>query len=118
MANELTSAVRPYDSVGRYGGEEFLIVAPGCTLQETWELAERVRDSVANRTTSGQVHKFSITLSLGFVAGTADSDIESLLHAADDALYHAKRSGRNRVEPQLPFSGAEGLRQHLATSDV
>jgi diguanylate cyclase (GGDEF)-like protein len=118
MANELTSAVRPYDSVGRYGGEEFLIVAPGCTLQETWELAERVRDSVANRATSGQVHKFSITLSLGFVAGTADSDVESLLHAADDALYHAKRSGRNRVEPQLPLSGAEGLRQHLATSDV
>jgi diguanylate cyclase (GGDEF)-like protein len=103
MANELTTAVRPYDSVGRYGGEEFLIVAPGCSLEETWELAERVRNSVANRSTSGQVHKLAMTLSLGFVAGGPESEIESLLHAADEALYLAKRSGRNRVEPQLAF---------------
>jgi diguanylate cyclase (GGDEF)-like protein len=101
MANELIFAVRPYDSVGRYGGEEFLIVAPACTLEETWDLAERVRNSVANRTTSGQLHKLSVTLSLGFVTGGSESEVESLLHAADEALYQAKRSGRNRVEPQL-----------------
>jgi two-component system, cell cycle response regulator len=96
----LTAAVRPYDSVGRYGGEEFLIVAPGCSLKETWELAERVRNSVANRTTSDQVHKLSVTLSLGFASGGAESDLEGLLHAADNAMYQAKRAGRNRVEPQ------------------
>ncbi|HZR56695.1 MAG TPA: GGDEF domain-containing protein [Terriglobales bacterium] len=109
IANELTSAVRPYDSVGRYGGEEFLIVAPGCTEKETWELAERMRNSVANRATSGQVHKLSISLSLGFVAGASESEIESLLHAADEALYLAKRSGRNRVEPQLASACATSI---------
>jgi diguanylate cyclase (GGDEF)-like protein len=100
VASELIAAVRPYDSVGRYGGEEFLIVAPGCSPKETWELAERVRNSVANRTTSDQVHKLSVTLSLGFGAGGPECDIESLLNAADKALYQAKRMGRNRVEPQ------------------
>jgi diguanylate cyclase (GGDEF)-like protein len=119
VANELMAAVRPYDSVGRYGGEEFLIVAPGCSLNETWELAERVRNSVANRTTSDQVHKLSVTLSLGFVASDPESDIESLLHAADKALYKAKRMGRNRVEPHGGSARLEtAVRLNAATDDL
>jgi len=47
IASGIAAVVRPYDSVGRYGGEEFLIVAPGCGIAETWELAERVRVHVA-----------------------------------------------------------------------
>ena len=47
IASSIAAVVRPYDSVGRCGGEEFLIVAPGCGMAETWELAERVRSHVA-----------------------------------------------------------------------
>jgi diguanylate cyclase (GGDEF)-like protein len=113
VANELTSAVRPYDSVGRYGGEEFLIVAPGCSIKETWELAERVRNSVANRATSDQVHKLSVTLSLGFASGGAQSELEGLLHTADNALYRAKRAGRNRVEPEAGAPPHDALSRAL-----
>jgi diguanylate cyclase (GGDEF)-like protein len=113
VANELIAAVRPYDSVGRYGGEEFLIVAPGCSLKETWELAERVRNSVANRTTSDQVHKLSVTLSLGFASGRPQSELEGLLHTADNALYRAKRAGRNRVEPQAGAPPHDALSRAL-----
>ena len=61
--------VRPYDSVGRYGGEEFLIVAPGCGIAETWELAERVRVHVAgcNIITGGS--NVQVSLSLGIATG-------------------------------------------------
>ena len=48
IASGIAAMVRPYDSVGRIGGEEFLIVAPNCDLGQTWELAERVRLYVAN----------------------------------------------------------------------
>jgi diguanylate cyclase (GGDEF)-like protein len=101
IASGIAAVVRPYDSVGRYGGEEFLIVAPGCGVGETWELAERVRVHVAgcNIITGGS--SVQVSLSLGVAAAQAADDIEKLLHAADAALYQAKNAGRNRVEPSL-----------------
>ena len=105
VASEIALALRPYDSVGRYGGEEFLIVAPVCDLAQTRDLAERVRDRVENRTIMVKEKRAKVTLSMGVAAGSFAMVTESLLHAADTALYSAKSNGRNRVEPQAESSG-------------
>jgi diguanylate cyclase (GGDEF)-like protein len=101
MAKEVGSVLRPYDSLGRYGGEEFLIVAPGCGLLETAELAERVRAHIQNHVTVVKGRPLTVTLSLGIATGSLSSDLDRLLHAADETLYAAKNRGRNRVEPAL-----------------
>jgi diguanylate cyclase (GGDEF)-like protein len=101
IASEIAAVVRPYDSVGRYGGEEFLIVAPGCGISETWELAERVRNCVAHCSVMVGGSSVSVSLSLGIATGNSAADAEQLLHAADTAMYQAKNAGRNRVEPGL-----------------
>jgi diguanylate cyclase (GGDEF)-like protein len=109
IASAMAAVVRPYDSVGRYGGEEFLIVAPGCTPAETWELAERVRRHIAacSIVVAGEA-KVSVTMSMGIATGESASDSEKLLHAADAALYLAKSAGRDRVEPQLGRAATVG----------
>lgn len=101
IATGIAAMVRPYDSVGRIGGEEFLIVAPNCDLGETWELAERVRLHVAGCRIMADGEAVRVSLSLGVATATAASQLEKLLHNADTALYLAKNSGRNRVEPSL-----------------
>ncbi len=95
----LRAAVRPYDAVGRFGGEEFLVVLPRCDVTAALTIAERMRGKVEGErfeTTSGVVRA---TLSLG-VATTAlgpVADAPGLIEAADRALYRAKADGRNRV---------------------
>ena len=101
IATGIAAVLRPYDSVGRCGGEEFLIVAPGCDLTETWELAERVRSHVANCNIIVGGASVKVSLSLGVATAGSANDIEKLLHAADSALYQAKNAGRNRVEPSM-----------------
>jgi diguanylate cyclase (GGDEF)-like protein len=104
IAHRLTGSVRPYDSVGRYGGEEFLIILPNCDRQNTLASAERLRYSVAEApivTTAGPI---PVAVSIGLVS-TAHSkqrvDSSTLLRGADDALYIAKAKGRNRVESAI-----------------
>jgi diguanylate cyclase (GGDEF)-like protein len=99
IASSIAAVVRPYDSVGRCGGEEFLIVAPGCGLAETWELAERVRSHVAGCSIIVGGTSVQVSLSLGVATGQTAAEMEKLLCAADVALYQAKNAGRNRVEP-------------------
>jgi diguanylate cyclase (GGDEF)-like protein len=101
IASGIAAMVRPYDSVGRYGGEEFLIIAPGCGIGETWELAERVRAHVAGCSIMAGGSAVHVTLSLGVATGESATDLEKVLQAADAALYGAKHAGRNRVEPSL-----------------
>jgi two-component system cell cycle response regulator len=90
---------RLYDFVGRYGGEEFLLVLPGCDLSAARLVAERVRNAVAATPISVGAVQLSVSVSLG-VACTSSARDESatVLQAADEALYRAKRRGRNRVE--------------------
>jgi two-component system cell cycle response regulator len=96
----MQASVRAYDSVGRYGGEEFLIVSPGCGLSEATAQAERLRRSVAAEEISlpdGQ--SLAATLSLGVATISPEANQPGdLLRAADEALYAAKKNGRNRVE--------------------
>jgi diguanylate cyclase (GGDEF)-like protein len=114
IATGIAAVVRPYDSVGRCGGEEFLIVAPGCDLPETWELAERVRSHVAGSNILVAGSEVRVSLSLGIATGETSADIEKLLHAADTALYQAKHAGRNRVEPDM--KSAASVRETLAAA--
>ncbi len=98
----LAAAVRSYDWVGRYGGEEFLIIVPGCDAAGLNASAERLRQSVSEQPFESPVGPLSVTLSLGAViagAGKMETlDCEALLRAADEALYAAKAKGRNRIE--------------------
>ena len=99
FVRRLGASVRPYDAVGRYGGEEFLIVLPGCDENCTAKQAERMREALANEPMSFQDESRLITCSYGATAWMPGSsaDEESLIRIADDALYRAKRQGRNRV---------------------
>lgn len=96
-ARRIGQAVRSYDFVGRYGGEEFLAVLSNCPLSELRAIAERARCAVADTTISTQAGDISVTVSVGGVASSDGIEDLELLANADSALYDAKRAGRNRV---------------------
>lgn len=97
--SRMSSSLRPYDAVGRYGGEEFLIVLPGCDVPFGLACAERLRKSLARDGIQVGDRLLPVTCSVGVAASAGDheSDAEALLSAADQALYRAKAEGRNRV---------------------
>jgi len=100
VARRMTSCVRPYDTVGRYGGEEFLIVVPASDRQGTLVLAERIRRAIESQPVTTEVGAVKVTLSLGVAVSDPAKPAESqtLLQMADEALYRAKDHGRNRSE--------------------
>jgi len=98
-ARVLRGAIRATDGVGRYGGEEFLIILPGTDAAGAAVLAERLRSAVEGspvRDAAGE--PFSVTISLGVGEHADGDDQDSLVTRADTALYRAKAGGRNRVE--------------------
>jgi two-component system, cell cycle response regulator len=92
-------AMRPYDAIGRYGGEEFICVLSGCGEQDVRSHAERIRAEVAASPIEWMRHRVMITSSFGAVAGipTAGMTPDQLIRLADESLYRAKRAGRNCV---------------------
>lgn len=106
IANRMLAAIRPDDLVGRYGGEEFLIVLPGCDESATLKVCERIRARVNESPLIHQELKVPATISLGFTVyrPVKPANVPALLHSADVALYRAKAAGRNRVE----MAAAEG----------
>jgi diguanylate cyclase (GGDEF)-like protein len=99
VAKILKADLRNYDRVGRWGGEEFILILPDTQLKDAATVAERLRARTAEMTISlenGEI--FSVHISLG-VASTAGqfSSLTKLIDAADHALYQAKQTGRNRV---------------------
>jgi len=102
VAARMHASVRRYDAVGRYGGEEFMMVLPGCDLAGGVALAERIRDAVGAECFRAGDAEIRLTCSLG-AAGAIPPAIphaDDLVRAADAALYRAKRNGRNRVEAE------------------
>jgi diguanylate cyclase (GGDEF)-like protein len=95
-ARRLKCSARRYDSVGRYGGEEFLIVLPGCDGAAAAAQAERMRDAIGGTPILTPSQPLMVTASLG-VACSSSCPPEALVRQADDALYAAKAGGRNRV---------------------
>ena len=98
VAETLRSAVRECDYVGRYGGEEFLVILPNSDIQRGTESAERIRQKVCGLRIIKDSHKISVNISIGVSGYPEDGeDDEAIIRMADDALYHAKANGRNCV---------------------
>ncbi len=102
VAERMLASVRNYDYVGRYGGEEFLIVLADCAPSALAATAERMRARISGNPIETEAGPIPVTVSIGLAAGDATSatilKAEDLLRAADTALYRAKTNGRNRVE--------------------
>lgn len=100
VARRITAAVRPYDWVGRWGGEEFLIVLPEASIDQAMAVAERVRASIAAEALALSTDQLvSLTVSGGVTctAGREEVSVDKLFAEADTALYRAKAAGRNRI---------------------
>ena len=99
--HRLLTTVRTSDIVARFGGEEFLVIAPNTDRSEALKLAERLRRSMAERPVSFGHDALAVTISIGVVErnAVACQNIDQLIKAADDALYAAKHAGRNCVRP-------------------
>jgi two-component system, cell cycle response regulator len=103
VAQSMSGAIRIYDGLGRYGGEEFLIVAPGCDQRESLSLAHRLHGNIRELKIPELGPGSKVTCSFGVVT-TQDGEVDSgwLIRMADDALYRAKAGGRDRVEIAEP----------------
>ena len=94
VGQRLRECVRTSDVVGRYGGEEFCVIAPGTNIAQTEMLAERIRGAVEAAPCGG----LAVTVSIGIAAKEPQiPSFEALMARADSGLYSAKRAGRNRV---------------------
>jgi diguanylate cyclase (GGDEF)-like protein len=105
VAGRIQGSIREYDFVGRYGGEEFLIIMPCTSLAETAALAERIRSAIRETPFSFAEHSCQITASLGIaITGDGPQRFGLALERADEGLYLAKNAGRDQVAwvPQHP----------------
>jgi two-component system, cell cycle response regulator len=93
----IQGGLRKYDCVGRYGGEEFLVIAPGAIGPDAESVYERLRARIAGAEIATNAESIALTVSIGVAPGTGQSTVDALLAAADAALYRAKAGGRNRV---------------------
>jgi two-component system, cell cycle response regulator len=100
VGRRLRAQLRVYDGVGRYGGEEFLMVLPHCDLSNALLRADELRQDIARTPVVCSGEEKLITMSMGVAvsAGEGKNEIETLLHQADTGLYAAKEKGRNRIE--------------------
>lgn len=100
-ANRMRASMRPYDAVGRYGGEEFLVVIPRCDASSAISRAEDLRQAIGKDPVETPEGMIPITMSLGVAVGADAMELEGLLRLADAALYEAKNKGRNQVAAYL-----------------
>ena len=97
IAKILRENVREIDIVGRYGGEEMVIGLIGANLQDARKIAEHLRAKIADTPIKFRDQIIKITASFGVAALAADLNLDDLIRNADEALYRAKNSGRNKV---------------------
>ncbi len=95
VASRIKTSMRAYDSVGRFGGEEFLGVVPGCDESTAFQVAEKIRHAVGGTPVKIKGEVKTVTISLGVNARIGETSAQAMLHAADAALYEAKACGRN-----------------------
>jgi diguanylate cyclase (GGDEF)-like protein len=100
IARRFRSGLRVYDGVGRYGGEEFLLILPGCNLDAAVNRANAIRRLIEQDAIMAPQASVTATVSMGVTIAEfyRDVSVEGLLEKADEALYQAKSNGRNRVE--------------------
>ena len=110
-ARELRASLRPYDAIGRYGGEAFVIIVTGCDSRSSIKQAERFFGVLKGRTVdisqwgkfvSGKDAALPILYSIGVISGTGEHDSETLLKSLEGALRVARSAGGNRIESATP----------------
>jgi two-component system, cell cycle response regulator len=111
IAKQFSASLREYDGVGRYGGEEFLLVLPGCDLATTIRRANAIRELISKKPIRTSQAATRVTVSMGVAVAGSSSNLESLLRRADIALFKAKRNGRNRVEEMTVATAGEVVGQ-------
>src|ERR1051326_2475504 len=87
VSTRLRGSLRTYDSIGRYGGEEFLVIAPGCGAASAQELAERLRRAVGDTAIRYSGRSLPVTISLGVASGAGSPARDALLGGSDEAVY-------------------------------
>ncbi len=100
VAARMQTNIRPYDSIGRYGGEEFLFILPGCGTEEAIIIANRILKGISKDPVMFNNTPIMVTISLGVAVNQAGEKTTAtqLVQLADTALYQAKQNGRNRAE--------------------
>jgi two-component system cell cycle response regulator len=103
-ARRIRTALRPYDSVGRVGGEEFLVLLPDCDAAIAYAVAERVRTNISCEPFYVEGASLTVTVSIGITVNrqAPEADGAVLMRRADQALYRAKATGRDRVAGSTP----------------
>jgi diguanylate cyclase (GGDEF)-like protein len=107
IAGILASHLREYDSFGRMGGDEFLVVAPGTDEEECKHLFERLLTAISGCKIITAAGEVSVSVSIGVASADTDSELDKLLDNADAAMYLAKREGGN----QVAYAGQAGLKK-------
>lgn len=102
FAQATRSVLRPNDLFGRYGGEEFVVVLPGATVEAAYVIAERVRHRFAEEGAFTGQHATNATVSAGVASASSVSTLDTVMRSADQSMYRAKSLGRNRVERMPP----------------
>ena len=104
IANKIQSGLRIEDVLARYGGEEFLVMLPDTGLKHACEVAERIRNGIANIALPElpEGRRFTVSIGVAEREGVHQS-FDELVNRADQALYLAKKNGRNRVVANTPF---------------
>lgn len=97
VAEVVRNALRPTDRIGRFGGEEFLILLPDTGVKECAAVLNRIQRELAARPLDGAGERLVITFSGGLIERRAQESLVQLIERADQALYQAKRAGKNRV---------------------
>lgn len=102
LASLLKQQLRKTDIIGRYGGEEFLLILPDCNQQQAFGLVEQLRQSFASLPFSFDYQTFHCTFSAGICQATATEQTDQVIDQADKALYAAKHAGRNQTQLYQP----------------
>jgi two-component system cell cycle response regulator len=99
VVSRLKKCIRGYDKLGRYGGDELILVLPNCGLTHVKDVAERLRLSVCEKKISTKKGLLNVTISLGGISSDVSSEAstDELIQASDKALYSAKKKGRNKA---------------------
>jgi len=100
-ARRIRASVRNYDSVGRYGGGQFVIISSGCDGASASSMAQRVRSKICDELIRSFAGDFSLSVSLGIAVGGKDIQAANIISAAERALSEAKKTGHARIEPAL-----------------
>lgn len=128
ITNTCSELLRESDIIGRFGGEEFIIVLPETGMENALIVADRIREKIANNSVfyedeNGHTSEICITVSIGIAESNDITDIELLIKDVDEALYEAKENGRNRIEKAprrgiTPLQGAgRSIPENLAADD-